>query len=200
MARPRAFNEEEVIDKAVEVFWAKGYEATSIQDLIDGMGIQRGSLYGTFGGKQNLFLISLKRYSVTVVKKLLEILESKSSAVESIELFFSQLVEHLLTAGELRSCLITNSAIERGLRDEETKQLVLQLLNALENGFYKTLLRAMENGELSTELDLMIVANYLTSSMQGLLVMGKVCDERSILEGINQVTLSILTRSNKETT
>ena len=192
MARPRAFNEEEVIDKAVEVFWAKGYEATSMQDLIDAMGIQRGSLYGTFGGKQNLFLKSLKRYSVTVVKKLLEILESKPSAVESIELFFSQLVEHLLTAGELRSCLVTNSAIERGLRDEETKQLVLQLLNALENGFYKTLLRAKENGELSTDHDLKMVANYLTSSMQGLLVMGKVCSERSVLEGINQVTLSIL--------
>ena len=116
MARPREFDEEEVIDKAVEVFWAKGYEATSMQDLIDAMGIQRGSLYGTFGGKQNLFLKSLKRYSVTVVKKLLEILESKPSAVESIELFFSQLVEHLLTAGELRSCLVTNSAIERGVK------------------------------------------------------------------------------------
>ena len=198
MARPRAFNEEEVIDKAVEVFWAKGYEATSMQDLIDAMGIQRGSLYGTFGGKQNLFLKSLKRYSVTVVKKLLEILESKPSAIESIELFFSQLVEHLLTAGELRSCLVTNSAIERGLRDEETKQLVLQLLNALENGFYKTLLRAKENGELSTDLDLKVVANYLTSSMQGLLVMGKVCSERSVLEGINRMTLSILTHNIKE--
>jgi len=192
MARPRAFDEEEVIDKAVEVFWAKGYEATSMQDLINAMGIQRGSLYGTFGGKQNLFLKSLKRYSVTVVSKLLEILESKPSAVESIELFFSQLVEHLLTAGELRSCLITNSAIERGLRDDETKQLVLKLLNALEDGFYKTLLRAKNNGELSTELDLKVIANYLTSSMQGLLVMGKVCSERSVLEGINQVTLSIL--------
>ena len=198
MARPRAFNEEEVIDKAVEVFWAKGYEATSMQDLIDAMGIQRGSLYGTFGGKQNLFLKSLKRYSVTVVKKLLEILESKPSAIESIELFFSQLVEHLLTAGELRSCLVTNSAIERGLRDEETKQLVLQLLNALENGFYKTLLRAKENGELSADLDLKVVANYLTSSMQGLLVMGKVCSERSVLEGINRMTLSILTHNIKE--
>ena len=192
MARPREFNEEDVIDKAVKVFWAKGYEATSIQDLVDAMGIQRGSLYATFGGKQPLFLKSLKRYSVTIVSKLLEILESKSSAVESIELFFSQLVEHLLIAGELRSCLVTNSAIERGLRDEETKQLVLQLLNALEDGFHNTLLRAKMNGELTTELDLKVVANYLTSSMQGLLVIGKVCSERSVLEGINQVTLSVL--------
>lgn len=192
MARPKTFNKEEVIDKAVEVFWAKGYEATSIQDLIDAMGIQRGSLYGTFGSKQQLFLKSLDRYGVVVVNKLLELLESKPSAIESIELFFAQLVEHLLTAGDLRSCLITNSAIERGLRDDETKQQVLYLLNQLEKGFYKTLLRANKNNELPSQLDLKMIANYLTSSMQGLLVMGKVCSERSVLEGINLVTLSIL--------
>ncbi|MEE9337969.1 MAG: TetR/AcrR family transcriptional regulator [Methylococcaceae bacterium] len=192
MARPRAFNEEDAIDKAVKVFWAKGYEATSMQDLINAMGIQRGSLYATFGSKQQLFLKSLKRYGFVVVNKLLKILESRPSAIESIELFFSQLVEHLLTSGELRSCLVTNSAIERGLRDEETKQQVLYLLNGLEKGFYNTLLRAKKNGELSTELDLKIVANYLTSSMQGLVVIGKVCSERSVLEGINQVTLSVL--------
>ncbi|NOQ13450.1 MAG: TetR family transcriptional regulator [Methyloprofundus sp.] len=192
MARSKAFNEEDVLDKAVAVFWAKGYEATSMQDLVEAMGIQRGSLYATFGSKQQLFLQSLERYGKVVVKQFLDILESKSSAVESIELFFAQLVEHLLTAGPLRSCLVTNSAIERGLRDEATKQQVLRLLNGLEKGFYKTLQRANENGELSQELDLKKTASFLTSNMQGLLVIGKVCSERSVLEGINQVTLSIL--------
>ncbi len=192
MARSKAFNEEEVLDKAVAVFWAKGYEATSMQDLVEAMGIQRGSLYATFGSKQQLFLQSLERYGKVVVKQFLDILESKASAIESIELFFAQLVEHLLTAGPLRSCLVTNSAIERGLRDAATKQQVLHLLNALEMGFYKTLERAQKNGEISTEPDLNKLANFLTSNMQGLLVMGKVCSERSVLEGINQVTLSII--------
>ena len=104
MARSKAFNEEIVLDKAVEVFWAKGYEAASIQDLVDAMGIQRGSMYATFGGKHQLFLTALDRYGDVVVKKLLEILESKSSALESVEQFFSQLVEHSLTAGPLRGC------------------------------------------------------------------------------------------------
>ena len=198
MARSKAFNEEDVLDKAVEVFWAKGYEATSMQDLVDAMGIQRGSLYATFGSKQQLFLQSLERYGKVVVKQFLDILESKPSAIESIELFFAQLVEHLLTAGPLRSCLVTNSAIERGLRDEETKQKVLHLLNALEKGFYKTLQRASDSGEISTDLDLKKLANFLTSNMQGLLVIGKVCSERSVLEGINQVTLSIITHKNEE--
>jgi TetR/AcrR family transcriptional repressor of nem operon len=192
MARHKAFDQEDVLDKAVAVFWAKGYEATSMQDLVDAMGIQRGSLYATFGSKQQLFLQSLERYGKVVVKQFLDILQSKPSGVESIELFFAQLVEHLLTAGPLRSCLVTNSAIERGLRDEATKQQVLHLLNALEKGFYKTLQRANEKGELSQNLDLKKVASFLTSNMQGLLVIGKVCSERSVLEGINQVTLSII--------
>ena len=192
MARSKAFNEEAVLDKAVEVFWAKGYEATSMQDLVDAMGIQRGSLYATFGSKQQLFLKSLNRYGVVVVKKLLEILESKPSAIESIELFFAQLVEHLLTAGPLRGCLVTNSAIERGLSDESTKQKVLHLLNAIEQGFYQTLVRAQKNGEIIKDCNLTSLAEYLTCSMQGLLVMGKVCSERSVLESINQITLSVL--------
>ena len=197
MARPKAFNEEEVLDKAVAVFWAKGYEATSMQDLVDAMGIQRGSLYAAFGSKQQLFLQSLDRYGKVVVKQFLDILESKPSVIESIELFFAQLVEHLLTAGPLRSCLVTNSAIERGLRDAETKKQVLQLLNELEQGFYQALQRAREKGEISTELDINKLANFLTSSMQGLLVMGKVCSERSVLEGINQMTLSIITHKKR---
>jgi len=192
MARTKAFNEEEVLDKAVQVFWAKGYEAASMQDLVEAMGIQRGSLYATFGSKQQLFLQSLERYGKVVVKQFLDILESKPSAIESIELFFAQLVEHLLTAGPLRSCLVTNSAIERGLRDEATKQQVLHLLQTLEKGFYNTLQRAREDDEIAADLDLNLVANFLTSNMQGLLVMGKVCSERSVLEGINQITLSVL--------
>jgi len=191
MARSIAFNREEVLDKAVQVFWAKGYEATSMQDLVDAMGIQRGSLYGTFGGKQQLFLTALNRYGDVVVKSLLSLLESEPSAKDSINSFFAQLVEHLMTAGPLRSCLVTNSAIERGLTDEATREKIFSLLNAIEKGFYQALLRARENNEISTNIDLTATAYYLTSSMQGLIVMGKICHDRSVLESINQMTLSI---------
>ena len=192
MARPRAFDEAVALDKAVEMFWVKGYEATSMQDLVDAMGIQRGSLYATFGGKQKLFLMALQRYGQVVVSKLLEILESKPSGRESIICFFDQLVEHLMTAGPLRSCLVTNSAIERGLTDDATKKQVCGLLESIEKGFYQALLKAQKSNEISTEIDLKATAYYLTSSMQGLLVMGKVCSERPVLESINKVTLSVL--------
>jgi TetR/AcrR family transcriptional repressor of nem operon len=102
------------------------------------------------------------------------------------------LVEHLLTAGPLRECLITNSAVEFELRDETTWQKVLYLLNGFEQGFYQILLSAQENGEISKEHNLTALAEYLTNSMQGLLVMGKVHSERSVLENIKRITLSVL--------
>jgi len=192
MARPKAFITEVALDKAVAVFWEKGYEATSIQDLVEAMGIRRASLYATFGNKQQLFLQALERYGQVVVKQFLDILESKSSALESLQLFFAQLVEHLLTAGPLSSCLVTNSAIERGLLDEATQKYVLHLLNSLEKGFFSVLKRARQQGEIAEDLDLQAMAIFLTSSMQGLLVIGKVSSDRATLEGINQVTLSVL--------
>lgn len=106
-------------------------------------------------------------------------------------MFFAQLVEHLLTAGPLSSCLVTNSAIERGLHDEATQKYVLFLLNSLEKGFYKVLKRAQDNAEISATMDLTSMALFLTSSMQGLLVVGKVNPAREDLERINNITLSV---------
>jgi TetR/AcrR family transcriptional regulator, transcriptional repressor for nem operon len=192
VVRPREFILEEVLDKAVETFWSKGYEATSIQDLVENMGIQRGSLYAAFGDKQRLFLTVLDRYRKIVVKKLLDILDSHASGKAAIRQFFLAVVEHIMTAGPLRGCLVTNSAVERGLRDTATAKKVSLCLLQLEDGFYKTLVRARDTGEIDERLDLRAVARYLTSSLQGLLVMGKVRAERRALKDVVDVTLQVL--------
>ena len=192
VVRPREFILEEVLDKAVETFWSKGYEATSIQDLVENMGIQRGSLYAAFGDKQRLFLTVLDRYRKIVVKKLLDILDSHASGKAAIRQFFLAVVEHIMTAGPLRGCLVTNSAVERGLRDTATAKKVSLCLLQLEDGFYKTLVRARDTGDIDERLDLRAVARYLTSSLQGLLVMGKVRAERRALKDVVDVTLQVL--------
>ena len=191
VVRPREFILEEVLDKAVETFWSKGYEATSIQDLVENMGIQRGSLYAAFGDKQRLFLTVLDRYRKMVVKKLLDILDSHASGKAAIRQFFLAVVEHIMTAGPLRGCLVTNSAVERGLRDTATAKKVSLCLLQLENGFYKTLVRARDTGEIDERLNLRAIARYLTSSLQGLLVMGKVRAERQALKDVVDVTLRV---------
>jgi TetR/AcrR family transcriptional regulator, transcriptional repressor for nem operon len=192
VARPREFLLEEVLDKAVETFWSKGYEATSIQDLVESMGLNRGSLYAAFGDKQRLFLAVLDRYRQVVVKKLLDILSSNASGKEAIRQFFLAVVEHIMTAGPLCGCLVTNSAIERGLSDPDTAKKVSMCLLQIEGGFYKTLVRARDAGEIDERLNLRAIARYLTSSLQGLLVIGKVRTERQVLNDVVEVTLEAL--------
>ncbi len=182
----------EVLDKAVETFWSKGYEATSIQDLVESMGIHRGSLYAAFGDKQCLFLSALDRYRQVVVRKLLDILGSNASGKEAIRQFFLAVVEHIMTAGPLRGCLVTNSAVERGLCDPETARKVGLCLAQIEDGFYATLVRAKKAGEINPGLDLRAVARYLTSSLQGLLVVGKVRTDRVVLMDVVDVVLRVL--------
>ena len=192
MARPREFDLEEVLDRAVETFWSKGYEATSIRDLVNSMGIHRASLYVAFGDKQRLFLSVLDRYRQMVVRKLLDILDSCPSGRAAIRQFFATVVEHVLTGGPLRGCLITNSAVERGLSDPATAKKVSLCLTQLEDGFYATLLRAQRGGELDKRRDLRALARYLTSSLQGLLVIGKIQTDRAALEDVVEVTLRAL--------
>lgn len=181
-----------MLDKAVETFWSKGYETTSIQDLVDSMGIHRGSLYAAFGDKQRLFLMVLDRYREVVVRKLLDILEREVSGKAVIRQFFATVIEHVISGGPLRGCLITNSAVERGLSDPETAAKVSLCLSQIEDGFHATLLRAQDAGELGKRCDLRALARYLTSSLQGLLVIGKIRSDRSALEDVVEVTLRAL--------
>ncbi|MBP1153017.1 MULTISPECIES: TetR/AcrR family transcriptional regulator [Methylocaldum] len=192
MARPREFDYEHVLDKAVETFWSKGYEATSIQDLVDATGLHRGSLYAAFGNKQALFLEVLDRYNHVVVQRLLELLDSEPSGKSAIRFFFATVIEHILTAGPLRGCLVTNSAVERGLSCPDTAAKVGGCLERLEQGFRRTLERMRKAGELREEADIRALSRYLTSVLQGLLVIGKVRPEREVLADIVAVGLSVL--------
>jgi len=181
-----------VLDKAVETFWSKGYEATSIQDLVENMGIHRGSLYAAFGDKQRLFLTVLDRYRKVLVRKLLDILDTDASGKAAIRHFFATVIEHVITGGPLRGCLVTNSAVERGLSDPDTAKKVSLCVAQLEDGFYKALLRDQSTCELDNQRDLRALARYLTCNLQGLLVIGKIRSDRSALEDVVKVTLQAL--------
>ena len=192
MARPKEFDYTTVLDKAVTVFWQHGYEATSIEDLIKHMGIHRGSLYDTFGNKQQLFLAILDRYGQVVVEKLLSILKTSGSPKAAIRQFFSTVIEHIVTAGPLRGCLITNSAVSTALNDPLIAKKVETVLTSIEEGFYISLVQAQKLHELSPGQDPRALARYFTSSLQGLLVMGRVQPDRAKLYDIVSMQLLIL--------
>jgi TetR/AcrR family transcriptional repressor of nem operon len=192
MARPREFDREAALDRAMAAFWSKGYEATSIEDLVARMGIQRGSLYGTFGAKRTLFLSALERYQQVVARGLFDALEAPGSGLEAIRRFFRLRVEGALDRRRPPGCLVTNSAVELSRRDRGAAARVGGSLVKMEAAFRRALERARAAGELSPGSDVRALARFLTSSAQGLSVMAKAFPDRAMLEDVVSVVLAAL--------
>jgi TetR/AcrR family transcriptional repressor of nem operon len=192
VARPREFDRDVALDRAMALFWARGYEATSIEDLIARMGIQRGSLYATFGDKRALFLAALDRYERVVARQLFDALETPGSGLAAIHRFFRAKVVASLDRGRPPGCLVTNSVVELARRDRGAAARVGASLGQLEDAFRRALARARAAGEIEPGRDLRALARFLTSSAQGLSVMARTCPERQVLEDIVEVVLAAL--------
>src|SRR5713226_2211779 len=112
MARQKEFDREETLHKAMEVFWSRGYEAASIRDLVKHMGINRQSLYDTFGDKHALYLQALDRYCEVQSRKLFELLERPGSVKKNLRELFEGVVEKALRDRERRGCFMGNAMSE----------------------------------------------------------------------------------------
>ena len=192
MARQKEFDREVALDRAMAAFWSKGYAATSIEDLVAHMGIQRGSLYGTFGDKRTLFLTALDRYQRVVTRELVEALDAPGSGVAAIRQFFRLRVEGSLDRRRPPGCLMTNSAVELSGRDRGAAAKVGGALAKIEAAFLRALERARAAGELTAAHDLRPLARFLTSSAQGLSVMARTTRDRALLEDVVGIVLSAL--------
>ncbi len=192
MPRQKEFDREVALDRAMSAFWTKGYAATSVEDLVAHMGIQRGSLYATFGDKRSLFLSALDRYQRVVTRELFEALEAPGSGLAAIRRFFRLRVERSLDRSRPAGCLVTNSAVELSRRDRGAVAKVGGSLAGLEAAFLRALERARAQGELAATRDVRALARFLTSSAQGLSVMAKAFPERAVLEDVVTVVLAAL--------
>jgi TetR/AcrR family transcriptional repressor of nem operon len=192
MPRQKEFDREAALDRAMSAFWTKGYASTSVEDLVARMGVQRGSLYATFGDKRTLFLSALDRYQRVVTRELFDALEAPGSGLEAIRRFFRLRVEGSLDRSRPPGCLVTNSAVELSRRDRGAAAKVGGSLAGLEAAFRRALERARAQGELAATRDVRALARFLTSSAQGLSVMAKAFPERAVLEDVVKVVLAAL--------
>jgi TetR/AcrR family transcriptional repressor of nem operon len=192
MPRQKEFDREAALDRAMSAFWTKGYASTSVEDLVASMGVQRGSLYATFGDKRTLFLSALDRYQRVVTRELFDALEAPGSGLEAIRRFFRLRVEGSLDRSRPPGCLVTNSAVELSRRDRGAAAKVGGSLAGLEAAFRRALERARAQGELAATRDVRALARFLTSSAQGLSVMAKAFPERAVLEDVVKVVLAAL--------
>jgi TetR/AcrR family transcriptional repressor of nem operon len=192
MPRKKEFDELEVLSRAMEIFWHKGYEATSVQDLVEQMGINRGSLYGTFSDKRALFLAAIEYYDQTVVSSVVAVLHSPGSARKAIEDYIRGEVQRAVQDRNRHGCFLTNSAVEVGPHDAEAEQHLKASLKRIEAAFYDALVEARAHGEIRTRRDLRALAKFLTSSLQGIRVMARVNPDRETLLAIAEIVISSL--------
>jgi len=192
MARHKEFDRDEALHKAMEVFWSRGYEAASIQELVNQMGINRQSLYDTFGDKHALYLQALDRYRQMDFYKLSELLERAGPVKKNLRQLFEGVVEGALCGRERRGCFMGNAMSELAGRCKATAARACSNMAAMEDGFYRALLRGKKDGELKGVRDPRAVARFLYSSVQGLSLMAKAIQDRRKLEDVVKVTLSVL--------
>lgn len=168
LGRPIEFDPEKALDAAMEVFWCKGYEVTSMSDLLKVMDLSKSSLYQSFGGKQQLFTRCLARYQARFMLDLRTRLERADSGRHFLEEVFQAVADTAQQPAGAKGCLVANSASELGPRDSVFAKPVAQGLRGLGEVFKAALKRAQTEGDLSSHADLDALASYLVSSMTGL--------------------------------
>ena len=192
MARHKEFDRDEALHKAMEVFWSRGYKAASIQDLVRHMGINRQSLYDTFGDKHALYLQALDRYREVEGRRMFDVLEQPGSVKKTLRQLFAGVVEGALCDGQRRGCFMGNATSELAGRCKETAARTRSNMASMQETLYRALLRGKKEGELKGVRDPRAVARFLYSSLQGLVLMAKATQHRKTLEDVVKVTLSVL--------
>jgi TetR/AcrR family transcriptional regulator, transcriptional repressor for nem operon len=184
MARTKEFDIEVAMNEAMELFWRKGYEATSVNDLLECMGINRGSLYDTFGDKHQLFIATLNRYRNREHTKLRQLASATESPMRFIELMFDDMIHQALTDPFRRGCFINNTIVELAPHDKLVCEVIAANDESLDDILIRVLSRAKEQGEISAEANISTMVNYLKSTIHGLRVTSKATPERTVLQSI----------------
>src|SRR5215470_16603711 len=188
MPRPRTFDEQDVVDRAMELFWTRGYEATSLSDLTAELGIHPGSLYRTFGDKHGLFLRALQRYHETRAIPMTPALLAGGRVLPRIRAVLIGLIEIAVQEAEPRGCLVANASGELLPGDEAVGKALDATLGAVEDAFLAGLQLAEKQGEIPAGLDLPGWAATLTMLLQGLQVVVKTdSDPRRLTRSVDGV-------------
>jgi len=173
MARPRSFDESAVLDRAMELFWQRGYEATSISDLEAHLGLGRQSLYNTFGDKHELFLKALERYADASAARPIRHLLMPGAGLDAIRACFDEQIATDTAPGPRPACLVANTILELGATDGDALARCDGSRRAVLEGFRLALTNAVQQGELPADYDVGAGALMMVTQMYGLAVMSK---------------------------
>lgn len=190
MARNKEFDPTEKLEKARALFWEKGYHATSMQDLVSQMKVNRGSMYTTYGDKHQLFLESLQNYALETYSAYKKVAVGENSALKCIELIVQKAIERSFE--EDKVCMIVKSSFEMAPHDEEVKVLLKKLSNSLITIFQEFIEKAQQAGEISAGKDTRQLAQFIVGNFAGLWQMQSLYDDKKMVEEMAENMLAIL--------
>ncbi|GLQ51866.1 TetR/AcrR family transcriptional regulator [Dyella flava] len=192
MARPREFDETAVLDAAVRQFWMYGYEATSVRDLAQSMGITGASLYNAFGDKRSVFRRALAHYVETSFGDRVGRFEKGLPPKAAIEAFFREIVERSIQDKDRKGCLLVNSALEVAPHDPDFQATIAEVLVKVEAFFRRCVQAGQRDGEISTTQSAEDLARLLLGVHLGIRVLARARPERALLEGLVRPALELL--------
>ena len=192
MARNREFDPTEALEKAMMVFWQKGYVDTSIDDLVDATGVSRYGLYDEFGSKRGLFLASLDHYQNTAVNAYFGIIERTGAGMPEIKLYFDTLLNWYAQPEGKLGCLMCNTATEVAPHDKSVQKKVKNALVRMTDGFTRALANAKDRSEVRADLDIKQAADFLTGTLLGASVMVRSGASREMISNTLRMSLSTL--------
>ena len=176
----------------MQTFWARGYEATSIDDLCESTGLGRSSLYAAFGDKRELYLRALDRYEEDAAARVSTALKGPLPIHKSIAAFLDKIIDDIASGPGRRGCFIGNCAAEIPRGDRGAVNQVRRSLARVEKVFREALARARDRGEIARTSDVVALARFFTSGIQGLRLVGKANPDRKVLNDIAMVMLGAL--------
>jgi TetR/AcrR family transcriptional repressor of nem operon len=192
MARTKDFDEAEVLSKAVCIFWHKGYNGTSMQDLVDGLGISRSSLYDTFGDKHALYIKALDSYQQTGGSQMCDIINNTASAKEAIKKLLELTMRDLLNDEQRKGCFMVNAEIELASLDAEVKNLICRNEQQFEGAVLRAIKKGQDSGEIRNTQDPLALARFIINAVRGMQVSAKATADKAFFDDIIKTTLSVL--------
>lgn len=190
MGRPREFDTGDALENAMIAFWDRGYEGTSLQDLMTATGLRKQSLYGAFGNKKDIYIACLKHFEETRLRHSIRILEAPGTARERIGTLLQRVFDRTCNENDRSGCLLCNAAVDRAPVCEETGAVVDTYLTLFEDAFARALAASAPydcNEELRKKHARAVLAAYL-----GLNVLAKGGATQSVLEDVLSTTLKTI--------
>ncbi len=192
MARRKQFDETQVLEKAMELFWHKGYHGTSIEDLVNHLGINRASLYSTFGNKDQLFRATLSNYRMMSQTEIMRAIDTSKPIPEIIQQMLEYAMEQAMSDPLRKGCFMVNTTAELAPHDESIAEIVRQNQLEMETNLKELLKKGQMDGSINTNFSACTLSKFIINSLIGIRINSKSCQKDHSYEDVVKVILSVL--------